>query len=119
MFDDSIFPAGLVRDLHSSGPRRRGHLAHKWAHTPMIRVRLVTQFRADHPCDQHQYVPNGTKRSSPVQLRSGVVASELTRLSTTIFTKWQHWRKTVPQMYHCSYPDRCAETQSLWNGSAS
>src|SRR5699024_6457141 len=71
MFDDSIFPAGLVRDLHSSGPRRRGHLAHKWAHTPMIRVRLVTQFRADHPCDQHQCVPNGTKRSSTVQLRSG------------------------------------------------
>ena len=73
VFDDSIFPLGLVRDLHSRGTRRRGHLAHEWADSPMIRVRLVTQFRAYQPCDQHQCFPNGTKRPSPVQLRTTYV----------------------------------------------
>src|SRR5699024_8793538 len=72
VLDDSVLPTRLVRDLHGCGARRGGDLAHKRAHSPMIRLKLVTQTREAQRPDQDECARRDQKPHLPVQVRTKV-----------------------------------------------
>src|SRR5699024_1027689 len=99
VLDDSVLPTRLVRDLHGCGARRGGGLAHKRDHSPMIRLKLVTQTREAQRPDQDECARRDQKPHLPVQVRSTATTKWLNRTRGTLWncSAWARSAKRTPR----------------------
>src|SRR5699024_9210763 len=82
---------GTCRRTYHGAARPWPHLPPEWAHSPMIRPKLVTQIRASQPPDQDEYARRSRKRHLPVQVRSKHCTEDMQRfLPSKIVDRWEN-----------------------------